>query len=528
MAKFASTISIKIDGVDVTKKVVFRETYFTSQANPMQGSFRIVLKDKDHTFDPVAGQTVTCHIDGVPIFGGWLMKIGHGLFFPVTDTSTAAKILTTPRRWVLGGPDYNFLWDKRVLRDLDDIDKALVVPKTKRTVKKAFNHLMNNYIDLPDGLNIYMHVDDIDTKYGDDQYGGLYVGQGKYLREQMDDFSDNAGVVYYIDADFRVHMHEYETESVSWSFTDYPGIAPNMIGFREGEYGEDFMRMTTEALVWGGSSLTRAGQDPETDTEGVGVVFAKYPQAPANDATWHGKLQSAEREQAAIDRRNLYGRWQMAEMNIGSENYLTRGSVKNRAFVIINGPAGTVPTHGIEGGYSRPLKMVDLTWFGHDVPNQEHIKPGYLHTFVFYTQGEDLAHPLIVSLPLRSVKVSFPTLPSDNPDGDPLTYVRFDGQFGTSYSDSRHFWRALKKYRKQARRQVPTLSMASLTANESPNGTRTQFTFNAVFWADSTQVFLNGLLQRSSIDYTWVDGSTIEFNTPPGTGDRIQAAGNTA
>lgn len=528
MAKFASTISIKIDGVDVTKKVVFRETYFTSQANPMQGSFRVVLKDVDHTFDPVAGQTVTCHIDGVPIFGGWLMKIGHGLFFPVVDTSSPAKILAVARKWILGGPDYNFLWDKLVLRDLDNIDKALEVPKGKRNVKQAFNHLMNNYIDLPDGLNIYMHVDDITTSYGDDKHGGLYVGQGKYLREQMDDFSDNAGVNYYIDADFRVHMHEYETEQVTWAFTDYPGIASNMIGFREGEFSEDFMRMATEALVWGGSSLTKAGADPETDTEGVGVVFAKYPQAPANDATWAGRLQSAEREQAAIDRRNLYGRWQMAEMNVGAENYMTLGSVKTRAFVIINGPPGTIPTKGIEGGYSKPLRMMDATWFGHDVPNQEHIKPGYLHDFVLYTQGADIEHPLIATLPLRSVKVSFPTLPSDNPDADPLTYVRFDGQFGTSYSDSRHFWKALKKARKQFRRQVPTFQAETMSAVESPNGTRTTFTFTAVFWSDSTQIFLNGLLQRRGIDYTWEDGSTIELNTPPGSGDTVVAAGITA
>lgn len=528
MAFTPSTISIKVNGVDVTDKVVFKETYFTAQANPIQGDFKVVIKDVDQTFSVTAGQTMTCHIDGVPMFGGWVMKIGHGLFFPVVDTSTVSRIQAAPRKWILQGPDYNFLWDKRVLRDIANFDQALEVPSGKRTIKKAFNYLMNNFIDVPSGLNIYQHVDDITTQYGDDTYGGLYVGQGKTLREQMDDFADQAGCVYYIDADFKVHMHEYETEKVSWKFTDYPGVAPNMVGFREGEYGQDFQRMVTEALVWGGSSLTRAGQDPATDTEGVGVVFAKYPQAPANTATWFGKVQSAQREQNAIDRRNLYGRWQMAEMNIGQENYLTQGSVKNRAFVIINGPPGEVPNNGIEGGYSKPLDMMTATWFGHDVPSGEHIKPGYLHDFILYTQGADINHPLIASLPLRSVKISFPTLPSNNPAGDPLTYVRFDGQFGTSYSDSRHFWRALKKAKKALRRQVPTIQMQSLYSNEAANGTRTQFTFSATFWSDSTTVYVNGLFQRLGVDYTWADGSTINFYTAPGSGATVLASGQTA
>lgn len=528
MAKIASEISIKVDGVDVTDKVLFNDTYFNAQANPIQGNFRVVVKDVDRSFSVTGGETITCHIDGVPMFGGWVMKIGLSPFFPVTDTSTLAKVMATPRKWSLQGPDFNFLWDKRVLRDIANFDQALEVPQGKRTIRKAFIHLMNNYIDVPDGLNIYQHVDDVTTQYGDDTYGGLYVGQGKYLREQMDDFAAQSGAVYYIDADFKVHLHEYETEQVSWSFTDYPGVAPNMVGFREGEYGQDFQRMVTEALVWGGSSLTRAGQDPATDTEGIGVVFAKYPQAPAADATWFNKLQSAEREQKAIDRRNTYGRWQMAEMNVGSENYLTQASVKNRAFVIINGVPGVPPTKGIEGGYSKPLEMMSATWFGHDVPNGEHIKPGYLHDFVLYTQGVNVSHPLIASLPLRAVKVSFPTLPSDNPDGDMLTYVRFDGEFGTSYSDSRHFWKALKKHRTSYRRQVPVIPVQSLYSNEAADGSRVQFTFNATFWQDSTNVYLNGLLQRSGIDYVWVDGSTVNFYTAPASGGTVLASGQTA
>ena len=77
MSFVPSTIVIKLNDVDITDKVLFRETHFTGQANPMQGSFTVVVEDPLQTFVPVAGQKMTCHIDGVPLFGGYLLWRGR-------------------------------------------------------------------------------------------------------------------------------------------------------------------------------------------------------------------------------------------------------------------------------------------------------------------------------------------------------------------------------------------------------------------------------------------------------------------
>ena len=521
-----SDISITLDGTEISDRVVYQETMFTSQANPVHGSFKLAARDLSQNFSPTAGEKLAFHLDSVPLFGGYLMRIGRGNFLAADDTSVPSAVRS--RKWILTGPDFNILFDKRVLYDSADPTSALVVPSGSRTISQAFEYLMENFIDVPAGLDFATFRDVITTSYGTEENGGLFVGQGKTWREQMDDFSDNGGVIYYIDADFKVHLHEYETLLSSWAFTDSNPNGITTIGFREGEYSENFEQVVTDALVWGGSSIRSPG-GPAGD-----IVFARYPDPPAADATWHERLQPADREQAAIDRRNLYGRWQYAEERAGQENYLTLGSVKNRAFVIINGPPGTVPTQGIEGGLSRPTKTMNAVWFAHDVPGGAHVVPGMLMNFILYTQGPSPGVPLVTTLPCRSIRVSFPTLPTDNPGGQ--TYVRFEGEFGTSFSDSRHLWRALRRQKgtigqttvlvDNSSAGVPAGSFATVYPDETANGTRTSFTFPYTFYQGQFDLFLNGLFQRPTIDYTYDPTSKqVTFITAPGTGDQMWAIG---
>jgi hypothetical protein len=523
--KSPSTISIKLGNTDISDMVVYNQTSFQSQSNPIQGSFKVTLRDLDHDFTPTVGKKLTCHIDGVPLFGGYVMRIGRGNFFPAVDTPNPSAIKT--RKWILEGPDFNVLFDKRVLRDPSDYTSVLEVPSGKRTISKAYKYLMNNFIDVPAGLDFVTHCDVIDGQYGTEENGGRYLGQGQTWREQMEDFAEMGGLVYYIDADFKVHLHRYEETLSPWVFVDIASAGVNTVRFREGEYTKDFTRAATEALVWGGSTIRKPGGP------GGEIVFAKYPDPPANDATWFGQLQSAEKEQKAIDRRNELGRWQVAEERAGQSNYLTLASVKNRAYVMINGVPGDPPNHGIEGGFSAPIEQMSAAWFAHDVPGKDHVKPGTLQTFILYSQGKP-AQPLVTTLPCRSMRVTFPTLPTDNPGGQ--TYVRFDGEFSSSYGDSRHLWRYLRKKRGAVgsstivvdnnNESAPPGSLATLWPNETANGTRTQFTYKYRFYLDQFDLFLNGLFQRPSIDYSYDPSlKQVTFATAPGVGDQQWATG---
>ena len=519
-----SPISITLNGVDITGQVLFRETSFQSQANPVQGTFRVAVRDDAHTFAPVAGQKLKCFIDGVPLFGGYVMRIHRGFFFPAEDTSTPGSVV---RKWTIEGPDFNVLFDKRVLYHPTNHKAALKVPSGKRTISKAFRYLMENYLDVPSNLDWETHLDTIATGYGTEEEGSLFVGQSKTWREQMEDFMDHGAVMYYIDAEFKHHLHEYETVTMPWYFTDHAPNGTSSIGFREGTYREDYGQLVTDALVWGGSTIRQSDGGPGGD-----IVFARYPDPPANTATWYNQVQSASREQEAIDRQNTLGRWQRGEERAGQDNYLTKASVKNRAFAIINGPPGAVPTHGIESGFSRPMETMSCTWFAHDVPGNYHVRPGYLMTFILYTQGAG-SGAKVTTLPCRSIRISFPTLPADAPGS---TWVRFEGDFGISYSDRRYLWKAIRGQRQSANNIIFTAdnstssvasgSYATVWAEESPNGTRKKFTFPFTFYDDRFDLFLNGLFQRKGIDYTY-DATTkqVTFVSAPGTGDQMWATG---
>jgi len=512
-----SSIEILLNGVDITDRVVYSQTSFTSQVNPMQGSFRVVCRDPDQDFAPVCGQKLKVYIDGVPLFGGYVMVIDMGNFLPAVDTALPNSVKT--RRWTLSGPDFNVLFDKRILYDPANPKVSPKVPSGKRTITKAFRYMMNNLLNVPVNLDHTTHVDTIldddgeEAAYGSEENGSMYVQAGSTWREQMDDFADHSGLIYYIDGDFAIHLHSFESVLVPFPIMDKHGV--NSIPFRSGTYIEDYTRMATEALVWGGSALKGTN----------GVVFAKYPNAPANNP----------KEQTALDRIATYGRWQVAEERAGQNNYLTQFSVNKRAKIMIMGPTGVPPTQGLEGGFSAPLQSFDCTWFAHDVPGKQHIVPGSIVDIILYSQGTP-GHPMYVRLPLRSMSITFPTLPTDNPGGQ--TYVQFEGQFGMAYSDRRFLWEWLKNnQRKRYKTNFTTVASnesgsiasgayATMFPTEKPNGTRKAFTFPFTFFIHQVEVFKNGLYQRWGTDFTYsAENKQVTFTHAPATGSDIWAYG---
>jgi len=169
-----------------------------------------------------------------------------------------------------------------------------------------------------------------------------------------------------------------------------------------------------------------------------------------------------------------------------------------------------------------------------------HIRPGTLTDFILYTQGTN-GDPKITTLPLRSVRISFPT----KPDVANETYVRFDGEFGVSYSDSRYLWKILKnkRYRRRLQREfsiivdntstsVPTGSYGTFSASPQADGNRLTFYFETNsgirvgLMAGQFSIYLNGLYQRPNIDYNYNSSAMdITFVTAPDPGDSIYATG---
>jgi hypothetical protein len=631
MAREASLVKIMIDGVDRTHHVVFAQTSFDASANATPGTGKIMLKDVEHAFTDanfIHGRDIVVLIGDdadhmEPLWGGPIMSLGRRHFFPVVDSTDYEHI--PQRQWVIGGPDWNVIFDRRVQRNTKDYTSWIA--NERGAVGDIIKKTLPRYYDLAD-IDTHSFVDNTDLVYPK----GIMCGQGTYLRQQMEDFAQYGGAVYYIDPQKRLHFHPDEnsypggvTADKAWHFTDWKPDRVRSVPFREANISEEGLEMITDALVWGGSDLPGTASD-QPNTPAGSIVFARYPTSPPHDELIHGDpawvaevagpvasnatqipynrvsgtpaagaisiglehlnvtkvandeltvdraqdgtpalsfvrhdrivhtavpdvMLKKEREQEALDNIVRYGRWQRSEQHAGESGYLQQESVDQRAYTMISGAPGTDPTGGATGGLDRPVWSISVSWFDHDVPNGRRLHVGDMVQFYFYTMGQKdwlnpatgkkERRPLIITLPCRTLHISFPGL-----DEDGRGYVRYDGEFGIAQSDPRFLWKFLLHQQRTAMRQpgLPAIvdtrgsggagagaastvggSVGHYVPHENPDGSRVQFTLPSPYWTGTTEVYINGLLQRPGLDYSEEDPTTgtVTFYSAPYADDKL-------
>ena len=519
MTRNPSTIAILLDGVDISGRVLFAESWFEMQAFATPGQFRVVCKDRNRNFEPHTTQEIQLVVDDELIYGGLVTNVSRKYFFPVVDTTDMSSV--TGRQWVLTGLDFNLWFDHLVTRNPANYLDSIKMPEKK--MGKVVTEYWNRWIDKPDGMDVTTHVDDMDIT----MHNVIYQRQGSYAREQMDTLAQY-GALYYIDAAKKLHFTNVEKLQSPWAFADAHLDGVTHVGFREGSFSADMLSMVTDALVWGGSAIHKPGSDPGTGPA-TGAVFERYPREVAADWTSEfGPTLTKEREQRAIDNRERYGRWQRAEFRPGEDQFMTDAACFRRAYSIVAGATGT-DKENLDSGFDKPVETASVSWFAHDVPkndagHRQHIKPGYIQTFLFWVLS-NTDTPLIRSLPVRTIRVTFPTIPSGNPSGDKLTFVRFDGEFGTSYQDPRFYWNFLRRARKRSTNQYLAGAAPSRfagTPTEPADSSRVAFTVGTSFHAGTAEVYLNGLLQRPGHEYTEAPSTgTVTFVSAPDVDDQV-------
>lgn len=526
---YASTIAIKKNGVDITHKVLFSSARFEMQLGAMPGLAEVTIKDEDQTFSVVSGDELTLDIDGQRMWGGYILTPARSFALPVVDTSDPGAVKA--RQFTLRAVDYNILFDKRVIHNSANHLQQMPFYTLDKTMGELLrDELYALYLDLDDdGLDTTTFVDDgfaprFDSAGNPDPDGtknGSWPQQGSYWRKAQEDFAQ-FGFVYYIDAEKNVHFHEVEDVAASWGFSDVPNKNPlpdptATIGMREYEDTVDASAMANDAFVWGGSALGGTT---------AGTFFARKENATS--ITDHG-------------------RWQYAEVKIGELK--NQGMVTARANVIVSGNT----TGAVGGDTSRGLgvdqKQVRLSWFAHDVPDllgaKVHQRAGNVVTITMYTMTEDEGvTPLVLVLPLRSIKVTFPVIPSTGTPDDPLTYVRFDGFFGVQLSDPWWLWKYLRDL-SATLKPLPLLATAdgdsvaapygalgSFAPTPATDGATTVFTLPFAYIAGSLQVYQGDPGPPSQLalltpvtDYTESSPENGEFTTvtPPSGADVLWA-----
>lgn len=484
--------------IDITGNVILADATFESQLAATPGSFEITCKDLDQTLEFVTGDEITITVDGALLWGGYATQISRTYAFEADDTSSVSGFEN--RYFVVRGVDYNILFDKRVARNTANYLENLPFFDGTQADGILLSFFLDNYVDVPAGFDTSSDVGNLmvmPSNNGD----GSYIQQGDIIRRQFEEFAKFSGAVWYITPDKKFHWHSLESAESRWGFSDVPNNAavtaiPDeyqgaLYGFREMEAVEDGSVIVNDALIWGGKAFTSDGN----------VVFSRTQDSAS---------------------QSEHGRWQLGETHFNEDGYGTQDGVNARGQVIVLGDPGTGGYAGSDTnrGLRYPQWNINLAWFAHDVPTisgtPDHLRPGDLVTFSLEVFGT-LGVPLVQTLPLRSLRISFP---SGRADGE--TYVRFDGSFGLQLDDPKTIW----TYILANQQRIVTTTVAStsdgstttvygaigvFTPTPATDGTTTTFSIPFGYIPGTLQVFMNGLAQRDGIDYLESDSDNGLF-----------------
>jgi len=478
-----SSVVITIDSVDYTDAILFSSTSFEQSFGGVPGTFSITVRDPNRTLSFSTGIEMSLDVDGIRMFGGYVLQVSMGHMAPAADTSNLIAYYL--RTWTLRGSDYNIIFDKRVWRNTADYLSAITV--TDATDGGILRHLVGSYADCSDFTTTGI-LDIVTMPTAGDQ-----VQQGTTLRPEFTSLSFFGAAAWYIDGSKNFIYIPFEDVEKRWGFSDQPNNAAITASpasyqgathrFRQVEATEDGSYMANDALVWGGSKFSGAGG---------GTLFDRVQDSTSQSA---------------------HGRWQFPETHFGESLYTTQTQVDLRANAIVSGLAGTT-VFGQQKGLKNTQWQFTFTWFSDDVPllagTPNHLVAGDIVTIEMNTFG------VTKLLPLRSLRTSFP----DALIGGSLTdrVVQFEGTFGLQLGDPFTLWRYILA--NQARVTSTVGSSPSAVNNSSTStvyGAYGQFTPSPAP-DNSTMIF--------TLPFGYISGSLQVFQgTTGGTGATLLRTG---
>jgi len=314
----ASVIVIKVNGVDITDDVIFRDAEFNSQVSGSPGACKFRLKDMEYAYEFVVGQTITLDVDDQRVWGGWIQSIQRQYFFPYAtaphqrsvrpysdkypcgDPLDAQPVIVVPRALVIEGVDYNILFRKRFCYS----KSKPANPTLKSWPSGTWDRVMIEYLcgqnlDLSgDGIDYDTLVETVGQPNPDAK--GNPAGGGWSWENAMKAISRYPGAIFYIDPDRKLVYTDVDTPNAEYKLTDTP-VALDELGYREMEILYNGANLVNDAMVWG------AGQGAKR------VKFKRTRDQASIDAhgLWQiGDFRGDMWRQASVDKRSrsfVYG-----------------------------------------------------------------------------------------------------------------------------------------------------------------------------------------------------------------------------
>lgn len=396
---------IHIGGTDVTAGVEFATAEFisSSRGTPGRATFRVRVPDTEY----VIGQEITLDVGGRREWGGFIVSVKYGFYFPAAVESA--------RFAVIQAVDYNVLLQKRVIYDKNTPTKTQLTTFPPDTPDDdVIRYYIRHHSDLPaDGINYVVGVEHVGTPSTDDEISGA---AGWTLADLLAHLRFNTGAIDYIDPDKRLIHTDVDKPNAPFGISDDPGAGE--VGCRDFEIDFGAEAKRNDALIWGmGQGFTEpvfsretAAGVTNTGTDGTGF-------------RWQiGKVVPTIWRQATVDR--------IADSYVHGSPQSKRGGKDDRVAIrcTVFEPglrvADKVPFRSVVWDYEDvvPIRELRITFPTPTSPRYDIIASHEIDdpwsTFEFWFPGFDLDIPEIT---IPEIDIPLPGTPIFvDEDGDPI------------------------------------------------------------------------------------------------------------
>lgn len=375
-----ATISIKVDGNDITDDVIINLASFEYLTDGNIGTAQVTVKDtREGTYTPgyfKVGDEMTLDVDGKRVWGGYLMRVKQHFPFPATENPAPNDEV---RYWSLTGNDYNILLRRRKLYNKANPTHQMKIYKAADdpTDKEIITDMCNLYLDIEDDGFQAGTGNDVINLDNVVELGEIYwveeceeewqaASPGMDWADGMNSVCDWSGGIFYIgpanpDQTFKgptFYYHDVNTATGPYQLNDRPVEQAGSKGVRELTYSVDGTNMATDAFVWG------AGQGSQK------MVF------------WR---------ETATTQESTYGTWQWSDLQ---QSMYLEACVKHRAKTYIHGSRTS------KRGHKVPVESWDVTMFQPDFLVGDVVD---MESYIYGVQD---------NVPIRRMRITFPT-PTD-------------------------------------------------------------------------------------------------------------------
>ena len=208
---------IKVNNVDYAHDIIYADAEFTAQVNGQPGTCRFRVRDVHHIYTFTSGDEVRIWIGDTLVWGGFVTKAQPGYAFKVDNTQNPTL---TERIWVIEGVDYNILFQRRYVIDVNDPTASLPIYPIGTDDDVLVRDLVQDFLILSGDNLDFSGIQHVGTANPDLKFN--IANPGDSWGQAMSIIAKATGAIFYIDPNRTVYYVDDDALETALVLSDSP------------------------------------------------------------------------------------------------------------------------------------------------------------------------------------------------------------------------------------------------------------------------------------------------------------------